>query len=312
MSGPPNPETAFCVVEAQYSFDHPYVLAHEIGHLQNAQHETGSPLARPYAKAFCHYSSDKPENHFGTIMCTYSSNPIPYFSNPDILYAPTPTDSFWIGDMWHNNSRRINETALIVASHRGDIVVPVAVSDFEARVVDGVIKLGWRVSVERQDELAGVHVQRAEHSEGPYIERTSVPLRPAGVMSWADPEVILGRTYWYRLRLVGEQGGADVVGPLTVTVASEHRPLQVLGTKDDQIRIRYSVGPEAADVRLDLYDARGRLVSVLEQALHAPGDHVVTWNRRTSSGVRVGRGVYWLQLRVGRDISSAKLVLLQG
>jgi hypothetical protein len=74
--------------------------------------------------------------------------------------------------------------------------------------------------------------------------------------------------------------------------------------------IRFAL-PAAADVRLSVYDAAGRLVRVLAEGLFAPGEHEVSWDGRDAAGRPVASGVYFLRLTGPGVAASRKLTLLK-
>jgi predicted N-acetyltransferase YhbS len=66
---------------------------------------------------------------------------------------------------------------------------------------------------------------------------------------------------------------------------------------------RYTL-PSEANVRLEIFDQRGRKVRTLVRAEETAGDHLVSWDVRDQSGVAVSRGHYFGRLSVdGRGIS---------
>jgi hypothetical protein len=306
----PSAEWAFCLAETPFSLLYPWIYAHEIGHLQGAGHESGSH-GREYARGHCHNpSGGEPAERFSTIMCTSSLQRIPYWSNPELDYEPVPGRTFPLGDPTHNNARRLNETSLMIASHRGAVVTPVDVADFAARVAGDEARLTWRFSQPALDELSGVHVQRAALAGGPYENRTSAALRPAPVMSWVDAQLPRGRASWYRLQLIPANGAPETVGPVQVSALPWTSGLQHPQVVDERVVVRYSVGPAPAVVRLGVYDVRGRLVRVLDQGRRGAGEFEVVWDRRDDGGRLVARGVYMLQLTTDDEQSVRKLLLL--
>jgi endonuclease I len=74
--------------------------------------------------------------------------------------------------------------------------------------------------------------------------------------------------------------------------------------------IRFAL-PAAADVRLSVYDAAGRLVRVLAEGPFAPGEHEVSWDGRDAAGRPVASGVYFLRLTGPGVAASRKLTLLK-
>lgn len=74
--------------------------------------------------------------------------------------------------------------------------------------------------------------------------------------------------------------------------------------------VRFSL-PLAGDARLDLFDASGRLVSVLADGPFAAGDHGVPWDGRDRQGREAASGTYYARLSVGADVSTVSLTLVR-
>jgi len=72
------------------------------------------------------------------------------------------------------------------------------------------------------------------------------------------------------------------------------------------------VVPEAADVRLDIFDARGTHVRTLVAPAHAePGTARVTWNGANDAGHALASGLYIVRLSAGAQSASRKMLLLR-
>lgn len=312
MGGPPDPATAFCLVETPFSLARPYILAHEVGHLQNAHHSDFAPIwAPPYARGYCHNPIGQPENRFWTIMCVVGGNKIPYWSNPNVTYEPTPGNRFPVGDEEHNNARVLGETAVVVASHRGG-PTPVEVTDLEAVPCRDRIQLRWRLAAEALRDLLGVEVRRTEAIVGPYSNRTPVPLVPESRMTFEDTEVRPGQTYWYSLGLLRGDVAPVFIAPIAATVLPWKTVLVSCSERQNgMVRVEYDVGPETADVRLHIYDVRGRLVRVLDHGSRPGGRYTEVWDRRDHDGERVARGIYMLRLNAGNSSSVRRVVLVR-
>lgn len=69
-------------------------------------------------------------------------------------------------------------------------------------------------------------------------------------------------------------------------------------------------GP-ASEHRLDVYDARGRLVRQLGRGPLAAGRHEATWDGRDDAGAAVGAGVYLYRLEHGDRRLTGKMVLVK-
>jgi hypothetical protein len=73
-------------------------------------------------------------------------------------------------------------------------------------------------------------------------------------------------------------------------------------------RVEFVV-PEAAHVRLDVYDVTGRHVAKLAEGDRTAGRHSVEWHGETERGPRARGGVYYGVLTAGRSRTVARMVL---
>jgi hypothetical protein len=69
--------------------------------------------------------------------------------------------------------------------------------------------------------------------------------------------------------------------------------------------------PSAMDVKLAIFDARGRLVQTLVDETRPSGHHSVTWHGKNSNGLPVSSGVYFVRLQAGHNSATRKIVLLK-
>jgi hypothetical protein len=69
-------------------------------------------------------------------------------------------------------------------------------------------------------------------------------------------------------------------------------------------------GSEPAEVKLRLFDLSGRSVKIfyMERMLE-PGEHSVAWSTIDDRGVRLGTGMYFLKLEVGKRTETVKVVV---
>jgi hypothetical protein len=69
---------------------------------------------------------------------------------------------------------------------------------------------------------------------------------------------------------------------------------------------------EKGNVTLEIFDILGeRVKSVVDNVVQEPGQHIVTWNGRNSSGEKVSSGIYIYRLKAKDFISSKKMILLK-
>jgi hypothetical protein len=69
--------------------------------------------------------------------------------------------------------------------------------------------------------------------------------------------------------------------------------------------------PRAEHVRLDIFDARGRLVRTLANDRFAQGEHTVLWNGVDQNGRSVSSGTYYCRLQSDSGVRSRTLMLVK-
>jgi hypothetical protein len=69
--------------------------------------------------------------------------------------------------------------------------------------------------------------------------------------------------------------------------------------------------PEAASVRLDIYNILGRKVITLIDREVPAGRHAVTWSGATATGASVSTGMYFYRLQAGDFVQSRKMLMLK-
>jgi hypothetical protein len=69
--------------------------------------------------------------------------------------------------------------------------------------------------------------------------------------------------------------------------------------------------PEAAQVRLDVFNVMGQKVATLVDEYEEAGEHTVTWDGRTQEGQAVASGIYLYRLEAGARSATRKMMLLK-
>ncbi len=69
--------------------------------------------------------------------------------------------------------------------------------------------------------------------------------------------------------------------------------------------------PSEGHVTLRVFDASGREVARLLDAVTSAGEHVVDWDGKDSGGNTLNSGVYFYELRTAAEIESKKMILLR-
>ncbi len=83
-----------------------------------------------------------------------------------------------------------------------------------------------------------------------------------------------------------------------------------LPTSQSSVSVRYHL-PEAANVKLAIYNVAGSLVRTINQGSQAAGDHFLSWDLRNNKGTVVPRGVYIIRLFAGKQSRSLHTTVLR-
>ena len=68
---------------------------------------------------------------------------------------------------------------------------------------------------------------------------------------------------------------------------------------------------EAADVRLAIYDVRGREVAMVAEGRHDAGRHTATWDGRDATGTLLPAGIYFATYRTAGYSATRKMILVR-
>ncbi|GIK59893.1 MAG: T9SS C-terminal target domain-containing protein [Ignavibacteriae bacterium] len=77
-----------------------------------------------------------------------------------------------------------------------------------------------------------------------------------------------------------------------------------------ETRISYSI-PEQSNVKISIYDINGTLINILHEGIQSAGRYEVVWNGESSSGYKVGSGVYFYRMQANSFVQTKKMILLK-
>lgn len=184
----------------------------------------------------------------------------------------------------------------------------VFISSFDARPVDGGVRMSWAIA--HADGLEGFNVYRSEREDG-IMARLNAGLLPARAVSFDDYDVAPGKKYWYQLGAVDRDGEffstkriVRLPEPALVLHQNVPNPFNPSTTVSFEI-------PVAARVVLGVYNGRGERVRVLVDEVRPPGLQSVAWDGRDDDGRRLPSGVYFSRLEVSGRIDTQRMVLLK-
>ena len=191
-----------------------------------------------------------------------------------------------VGD-W-NAGRGVGETC--------DRPTPTTIALVGVEATSDRVALTWHAG---GDPISQVQVERHE-PEDSWTTLASVTADGRGMLEYVDTDVVPGRFYAYRLRLMGTNGfffagDASVRVPLQAMLSLAG--FQVLSVRSFQVGFSLASG---APAKLSLFDVAGRRVFSREVGALGAGSHVVTLDR----GDELASGVYVLRLEQdGRSVT---------
>ncbi len=192
--------------------------------------------------------------------------------------------------------------------------------------VSDTIFLSWRMNTEadfncyllHRDTLAG------------FIPSPANLIAEPETSFYADANIIIGRTYYYRIAAIDNQGNQSEYSPelrmdLTDVWDEAGTPLprvSVISSNypnpfNSATTLVYSVanlGPIPAEIEITIYDIMGRKVRTLQRERKDVGVHRVIWNGKDDAGSDLSSGMYFAKItQWGIDSSSTpkKIILMR-
>jgi len=132
------------------------------------------------------------------------------------------------------------------------------------------------------------------------------------LFSYRDESVEPGKVYRYRVQYMDESGihilfeSDSVAVPAIPLTLNQNWP----NPFNPSTTISYYL-PEAARVRLEIYDVAGRRIARLVNRNEERGNHSALWNGAGESGRPAAPGIYICRLTAGRGTLSRKMVLIR-
>lgn len=135
-----------------------------------------------------------------------------------------------------------------------------------------------------------------------------------------DSEITEPGVYYYWLSVSNLDGSDEFYGPVQLannTMPNQNNPTTPLQTTISKVypnpfnpstTISYSL-KSSADVRFELYNARGQKVFDRLMGSLAAGNHKLVFEGKDSAGRVLSSGIYYLIMKAGSEQSSRKLVM---
>ena len=121
--------------------------------------------------------------------------------------------------------------------------------------------------------------------------------------------------YKHRVKTPTDAGGgepAPAAPPVRTFLAQNYpNPFNPVTTIEYGVAASATMAGGKTDIRLEIFDAKGRLVRGLVHGAQPPGTYRAIWDGRDAHGARLPSGVYFSRLRVGAETQARKAILLE-
>lgn len=191
--------------------------------------------------------------------------------------------------------------------------VPVELSSFRAVPEDNSVNLYWTTVSETNN--FGFEIQRSSNN----VEFSQIGFLPGqGTIStphsyqYADHDILAGK-YYYRLKQIDTDGSFDFSPVLEVnfSVPTTCSLLQNFPNPFNPVTtIQFKI-PINNQVKINIYDIKGKLVRNLVDEIKPAGSHSIEWDSRNNEGITVSNGVYFYRMISGEYSSSKKMILMK-
>lgn len=187
--------------------------------------------------------------------------------------------------------------------------VDVAITAFHVEYDGEAVLVSWDVAADAPFE--GFNIYRAEGDSREFLRLNDLPLDAGEVRRYRDDTAMPGRTYDYRL---GALDRGEETFSLEMRIELPAMPLtlfqNVPNPFNPSTRISFFL-PDAANVRIEIFDVSGRRIAVPVNGRHEAGRHAIHWNGTNASGSAVASGVYYYRMTAGKSTITKKLVLMR-
>ena len=192
-----------------------------------------------------------------------------------------------------------------------DLYVATLLQNFSCVLRESAIEITWTLA--SIDEGGSFAVYRENENGSVSTEIPADRISRSGLsFSLIDDGIAGGESYRYRIEYV-RNGSAQHLFT-TDAISTPELPLALHQNFPNPFNpvtsIKYYL-PGKEHVRLDVFDAAGKLVITLVDKEQAKGNHSVDWMGVNSSGANVKSGVYFCRLATRAETLTNKMILLR-
>jgi hypothetical protein len=249
------------------------------------------------------------------------------YRNPDPNFAPGPGTRIavisgalqYVDPDWYPGSNYCYKlSAKDIAGNEGpyaatipDLYVATLLQNFSCALKESAIEITWTLA--SIDEGGAFAVYRTSGDGGVSVEIPATSITRSGrTFTLVDEGIAGGESYHYRVEYI-RNGSAQHLFT-TDAIETPELPLALHQNFPNPFNpvtsIKYYL-PGKEHVRLDVFDASGKLVITLVDKAQAKGNHSVEWMGVNSSGVNVKSGVYFCRLATRAKTLTSKMILLR-
>ncbi len=203
--------------------------------------------------------------------------------------------------------------------------LPVELSSFTAAIsVDNFVNLTW--VTQSETNVQGFYVLRNSTADlstaatiSGLIQATNTSQQQTYI--YKDTDLYEDGEYFYWLQNSDMDGSTDFFGPVSISYSQSggNAPAIPLVTELKAIYpnpfnpiayLPYDIAT-TANVRFDIYNARGQLVRAFDLGSKAPGRYKIEWDGTDVTGRSCGTGLYHVRMVAGKDSYLRKAVLIK-
>jgi hypothetical protein len=185
---------------------------------------------------------------------------------------------------------------------------------FQAVQKEKSVQLSW--TPDSGIQAIAYEVEKCREKEQ-YARVAYLPAAAVGsgkqTITYFDASVQAGETYYYRLKVIAQDGRVEYSSAIKITV-STHPQFDLWNNYPNPFNRTTAIGfylPKEEHIRLEIFTMNGEKVRTLADDRRPPGTYRLVWDGNNSGDQEVPSGIYLYTLITETSASSQKMVLLK-